>query len=359
MPLRARASGRVCLLGEHSDWHCASSSSSTIGACLVVPTREQLVCECEHADDDARTAYAFAMTTRERDGRERAFACDLRDRHSLVLEARKGEYWSYVAGAIVEIVDRYGKTIDFSRGARARCDASALPAKRGLSSSAAACVCVIRVFASLYEIDMSAEEEMAMAYRAEAVWTPSACGKMDQACAFAAGEVISMTFASNGDVSVRSVKCGKEITILVGDLGKGKDTVKILESLQKAAAAGHEGLRHAFGETNLALVARATDAIERGDARALGEVYTEAQEVFDAVGREVCPSELEAPALHEVLADAKCRELSFGGKGVGSQGDGCVQFVCASSASADELQEYLQSNYPSMGMFLRVTLGSS
>jgi len=54
---------------------------------------------------------------------------------------------------------------------------------------------------------------------------------------------------------------------------------------------------------------------------------TRAQELFDRYLMPACPRQLTSPVLHEALAFPEIKELVWGGKGVGSQGDGTVQFV--------------------------------
>jgi UTP-glucose-1-phosphate uridylyltransferase len=69
---------------------------------------------------------------------------------------------------------------------------------------------------------------------------------------------------------------------------------------------------------------------------------TETEELFD---RQVAPMSeaLWAPKLHEVLHDPKIEPLVFGGKGVGSHGDGSVQFLCRDAASQQQLCDYLNA----------------
>jgi hypothetical protein len=85
-------------------------------------------------------------------------------------------------------------------------------------------------------------------------------------------------------------------------------------------------VRQALGPRNAELLSRARAIVAAGDARALGELMSEAQALFDSCVAPACP-ELTAPRLHAVLAHPAVRELAFGGKGVGSQGDGCAQLV--------------------------------
>ena len=54
---------------------------------------------------------------------------------------------------------------------------------------------------------------------------------------------------------------------------------------------------------------------------------TESQRFFDHFMAPACPTELLSPALHFVLTNPELKDMTYGGKGVGSQGDGCVQFL--------------------------------
>jgi len=55
-----------------------------------------------------------------------------------------------------------------------------------------------------------------------------------------------------------------------------------------------------------------------------------------------CPSELTAPILHSFLADNKIKSLTYGGKGVGSQGDGAIQFLAKNTETQETLCKYLE-----------------
>ena len=71
-------------------------------------------------------------------------------------------------------------------------------------------------------------------------------------------------------------------------------------------------------------------------------LMTTAQQVFDEFVAPAC-SELVAPRLHEVLADDAVGELGWGGKGVGSQGDGCAQIVTRGANERDILANVARS----------------
>eukprot|EP00798_Chlamydomonas_sp_ICE-L_P010078 gene10078-7975_t len=53
-----------------------------------------------------------------------------------------------------------------------------------------------------------------------------------------------------------------------------------------------------------------------------------AQVEFDGRAGPVCPSQLTAPILHKLLNFPPIQPLIWGGKGVGSQGDGTAQLLC-------------------------------
>jgi len=64
---------------------------------------------------------------------------------------------------------------------------------------------------------------------------------------------------------------------------------------------------------------------------------------MDEYGAAACPSQLRAPVLHSVINDPDVQKLTLGGKGVGSNGDGTVQFVCAGADQAWALCQLLSS----------------
>jgi galactokinase len=119
----------------------------------------------------------------------------------------------------------------------------------------------------------------------------------------------------------------RPLYMLIVDLLHQKDTRRILADLH-ARFADLDSLREALGPRNLEIITAARQALEAGNARDVGALMTQAQEIFDRGVMPACPSELAAPRLHAVLQHAAARELTWGGKGVGSQGDGAAQFVC-------------------------------
>ena len=152
-----------------------------------------------------------------------------------------------------------------------------------------------------------------------------------------------MTFDGD-EIEVRSLNVKKPLHWVFADLCAKKDTIKILSDLNKAypfpnsdaERAEHEAL----GENNLDIVDRAIKYMAAGDAESLGKLMTEAEDLFD---KKIAPmsSALWSPKLHSVLQDPKIQPLVWGGKGVGSHGDGSVQFLAKTEESQQQVADYL------------------
>jgi len=151
--------------------------------------------------------------------------------------------------------------------------------------------------------------------------------------------------------------------IVVCDLEGQKDTVKILKDLQsafedvppKVENASHADAQKFLGELSYEYVQTAKRALATADARLLGQTFSEYQRDFDAHLAPLCVSELTAPKLHALLADPKVKIYSYGGKGVGSQGDGSAQFVARDAFQADLLEKHLR-NVWKLEHVMRVTI---
>ena len=228
-------------------------------------------------------------------------------------------------------------------GVRIRITKMTLPMKSGLSSSAAICVLVARAFNQLYKLNLNTLGEMNIAYLGE-LRTSSRCGRLDQACAFGVKPNL-MTFDGD-EIEVKALNVKKHLYWVFADLCAEKDTIRILSDLNKsypfATTEAEENLHKALGEWNQEIVERAIRYMAEGDAQALGQLMTKAEEQFDKYVVPISPA-LHAPKLHEVLNDPKILPLVYGGKGVGSHGDGSVQFLARSEASQQQLIDYLNA----------------
>lgn len=323
--------GRLCLFGEHSDWagmYRSVNSEIEKGWAIVSGVEQGIWATAEKSD-------RFIMTTAPDFPEEEHWECEM-DTAKLLETAQRGGYFSYVAGVASYINDNYSVG-----GVKITVEKRDLPIKSGLSSSAAICVLVARAFNQLYKLKMNVKGEMQAAFRGEQR-TPSRCGRLDQACAYGVKPVL-MDF-DGVEIDSGEIRVGSTFHWVIANLMSSKDTIKILADLNKAYPfAENEAERkvqEALGHDNRVIIAKAKEMMIQGDAPGLGWLMTEAQTLFDEKVAPMC-SELKAPVLHSVLNDPKIKELTYGAKGVGSQGDGSVQFLAKNEETARQLQKYL------------------
>lgn len=331
--------GRVCLFGEHSDWAGGDEKkinpSISPGRTLVVGTNQGLHASCKHhpsnfivtSKDETNTThgpYTIPMTPK-----------------ALITAARDPtNFFRYACGVAYHILINYRVS-----GLEINNHLTDLPLGKGLSSSAAFCVLVARAFSRVFGLKLTTRGEMDCAYVGERL-TPSKCGRMDQACAFGSRPVL-MEYDEDF-LSVHPISIPSPIHLLIIDLcaNPPKDTTTILAALQgcyrtDTPTPSELLVRTTLGEMNLNITARAITAMEKGDSELLGQLMAEAQAVFDACGIPVCPNQLTAPLLHSVLNNDYLNTVTYGGKGVGSQGDGCAQFVCKTYKAQVEAAKYV------------------
>ena len=325
--------GRLCLFGEHTDWagHYRTMNADIKPGAAIVTGIEQGI----YAEVEKSSTFEMYSSAPEINDVWQDFSCRM-DEAELKHIAKSGSFFCYCAGVASYMLEWYKVG-----GVRIRITSMTLPMKSGLSSSAAICVLVARAFNVLYNLNLNTLGEMNIAYVGE-LRTSSRCGRLDQACAFGVKPNL-MTFDGD-EIEVRSLNVKKHLYWVFADLCAEKNTIKILSDLNKAypfpntdaERAEHEAL----GEQNLDIIERAIKFMAEGDAEALGKLMTEAEALFDA---KVAPmsSALWAPKLHAVLQDPTVQSLSWGGKGVGSHGDGSVQFLARSQETQKQLADYL------------------
>ena len=183
-----------------------------------------------------------------------------------------------------------------------------------------------------------------MAYQGE-ILTPSRCGRLDQACAYGRKPIL-MEF--DGDkIDVKELKIGADFYFVFADMKAKKNTIKILGDLNKAypfpSSDIDKNVHKYLGEINAESINDAIKYLEDGDAKNLGKLMTKVQKSFDKHMIPACPEELTAPLLHKTLDDENINRLTYGGKGVGSQGDGTIQFLAKDKESQQELIDYLEN----------------
>jgi len=334
--------GRLCLFGEHADW--AAQFGRYPGYCMVIGTDQGI-------SATARAAERFTVELEKKDWLRSAakvpvpvFDCPW-DRAALLAAAEdRSQFFRFCAAVAHEMHGMPG----VGGGIALRITAMDLPLGKGVSSSAAVCILVARAFDAIYALQMLPSELMDAAYRGERL-TGSQCGRMDQACIYGRTPVL-LTFRGARAVRVEPVPVGGPIHMFIVDLAGRKDTVRILADLCRAYVTS-DSLIDALGPGNERIVRRACGALGRGDAAELGRLMTEAQRLFDRAVAPHSAEQLASPALHALLAMEALGEYVYGGKGVGSQGDGTAQFVARSPAARDAATAAIHAEHPHMRCF--------
>ena len=327
--------GRLCLFGEHTDWaghYRTMNADVEIGAAIVTGIEQGIYAEVEKSNMFKMSCNAPELNTVWED-----FSCRMNDRELRNI-AKSGSFFCYCAGVASYMLEWYKVG-----GVSIRITGMTLPLKSGLSSSAAICVLVARAFNLLYNLNLNTLGEMNIAYLGE-LRTSSRCGRLDQACAFGVKPNL-MTFDGD-EISVEPMIVKSPLYWVFADLCAKKDTIKILRDLNKAypfASTEQEELEHkALGKYNLDIVRRATKYMANGDTKALGALMNEAENIFNQYILPMSDA-LKAPKLEKTLNDPNIQDWIYGGKGVGSHGDGSVQFLAKDEECQHKLEEYLNS----------------
>jgi len=325
--------GRVCLLGEHSDWAGGFKKDEFVdlvhpGQCLAYGTDVGIHAHAARVDHEEGHEPALHYYGDALPSGVPPLTVPL-EPNTLRSIAAQGGFYSYVCGTAAIVLERMGHHTVAKSTVKIDNHTTTMPMKKGLSSSAAVCVLVARAFSQLFDFPLSVEEEMDIAYLGERL-TPSRCGRMDQCCAFGP-KFVSMVFDGDSVTSAELI-CPVPIHFVIADLNASKDTKVILARLTEAyphpVSPVHAGVHKFLGPISWNIAERAKLAIADGDPHKLGKIFDEAQSMFDHHLIPACPEHLTSPRLHEVLQHPSVRAHVLGGKGVGSQGDGSVQFVC-------------------------------
>ncbi len=340
--------GRICLLGEHSDWaggYRRINAEIEKGYAIICGTNQGIYAEVEPHPNK------LVLSATTPDGKQVGPYEVAMEPQALLEEAQNGGFWSYVAGVAYQVLTNY-----HVRGLVINNYKTDLPIRKGLSSSAAICVLTARAFNRIYDLKLTVRGEMELAYMGE-ITTPSRCGRMDQGCAYGNRPVL-MTF--DGDrLETKELRVEKDMYFVLVDLLSQKDTMEILNRLNRCYPFAENELernvQQLLGPINKDIIHRAIDALHHSDAPRLGALLNEAQDYFDRYAAPVCPEELTAPALHRVLNHPALKPHIYGCKGVGSQGDGTAQFLCRSAADQEEVIRIFEQelNLPAMKLTLQ------
>jgi galactokinase len=333
--------GRLCLFGEHSDWageYRRINPQIEKGYTLIVGTNQGI-----YADVKPHSTELIIRPSLNEGKRYEPLRLPM-EPNTLKCVAAKGGFFSYAAGTAYQFLTHYGVG-----GLEVDNYLTDLPIQKGLSSSAAFCVLMARAFNRLYDLKMTIREEMELAYLGERT-TPSLCGRMDQACAY--GNLPILMIFDGEQIDHYELNVSKDLFFLIVDLGGSKNTQEILRRLNEcypfATNQIQQDVQKYLGSISAEITRSAVEAIQFGDAQLLGALMTKAQTEFDRHVVPACPSQLTAKKLHLLLHHEPLSPYIFGGKGVGSQGDGTAQLIVKNQESQRKAIEIIQRDFPQM-----------
>jgi UTP-glucose-1-phosphate uridylyltransferase/mevalonate kinase len=271
--------GRICIFGEHSDWaggYRRINADVEKGYTLISGTDQGIYAEVEPHP----TSLVLTSTTEEGE-KIGPYEIPMQP-NTLLEEAQKGGYWSYIAGVAYQVLTNY-----HVRGLVINNYKTDLPVKKGLSSSAAISVLTARAFNRIYDLKLTIRGEMELAYMGE-ITTPSRCGRMDQGCAFGNRPVL-MVF--DGDrLDTIELQVEEQLHFVVVDLGAEKDTMEILNRLNRCYPFAENdlerGVQELLGPINKRVTNQAVELMTNAQGEQLGKLMAEAQTFFDHLGVE-------------------------------------------------------------------------
>ncbi|MDZ7959062.1 MAG: GHMP kinase [Aulosira sp. DedQUE10] len=339
--MRIFVPGRLCLFGEHSDWageYRKINPEIEKGYTLIVGTNQGIYASVKVNSTELVIRSSLC------DGRHYEPLRLPMESNTLKSVAQEGGFFSYAAGTAYQFLTHYGVG-----GLEVDNYLTDLPIQKGLSSSAAFCVLIARSFNRLYDLKMTIREEMELAYLGERT-TPSLCGRMDQACAYGNSPIL-MIFDGE-QIDLRKLTVSKDLFFVIVDLGGSKNTQEILRRLNEsypfATHSQEQNVQKYLGSISSEITQQAVEAIQLGNAQLLGALMTKAQAEFDRHVVPACPEQLTAKKLHLLLHHEPLRAYIFGGKGVGSQGDGTAQLIVKNQDSQRKAIEIIKRDFPLM-----------
>ena len=171
--MKIEVSGRICLFGEHSDWAATYreiNENICKGHALVAGINQKIMAD---VSVDNNFIISFSKINDLIDYKNLKINANLNDLYNL---AKSDSFYSYASAAAYVIKKNYNV-----KGLKIDILDNTLPIKKGLASSAAISVLVIKSYNTLYKLKLSDDQIMKYAFESELL-TGSKCGRLDQFC---------------------------------------------------------------------------------------------------------------------------------------------------------------------------------
>lgn len=319
--------GRISIIGELSDWVCeykGINPSIVCGEAIAAGIDKGI-----YATVKKSKQFIFEMD-------HHTFSIDM-DNKKLEEKAKSNDFFSYISAVAFYMNQNYEVS-----GINVRIRAMTLPIQKGLSSSAAISVLIAKAFNELYDLGLEFYEIMKIAYESEHI-ALSKCGRLDQICA--RGLSLSHLVFNEDSLDIRNVSVKRKLHFVVSDLNGKKDTKNILATLHSCFPfpknEQQEKVKRMLCEENKLVVTEALRCIDAGDLEGLGKIMSQSQQLIDESAGKIC-EDLKAPLLHMVMNDPNIREWSYGAKGTGSNGDGCIVMLAKNEKCQKKIKQYME-----------------
>ncbi len=327
---KIKTCGRIVLLGEHSDWagrYCILSAVEK-GITGQIGTREdnKLVVFSEIWGETFKKTYTLNNLSHN----------DVKSERDVLM------YFPAVARVLLD--DNYP-----IGGLEISCKTD-LPVKKGLASSAAICILIVKAFDRVYNLGLDEKTIIDITFRAENLLGIK-CGKMDQAAIIYHKHPIFINFKED-PFTIENIIPSNRFYFVVGNCLGTKDTESILENLSNALfqKSGSEKEKkykiasHYFWELLPELVLRGKKILYEGKVKEFGELMREAQQLYDEYMMPLSPEELKAPKMHDFLEIIR-NEGSVGEKWSGSGGDGAFLALSEDEVHQQQLIKTIRENH--------------
>lgn len=335
--------GRLCLFGEHSDWvggDCKKINKDLKeGQCIVFGINEGIYAKYEKNND---------IIIESIDNLNNIYNLHIKSEFDIIKHhINNNKYFKYICGTIYYIKNKY----NIDGGIYINNYKTTIQQSAGLSSSAAICVLVAKIFNNIYNLQLNNYDIMNIAYNGE-LMAGSKCGKMDQCIAFGKGP-FKIIF-NEDSIAINDIKLKHNIYILIIKLNGCKNTINILNDLHKAfpypITEDDINLENLFGEYNINVTNNAEKYLTDNNIKELGNLMNDYQTNFKLYASKYS-NDLKSPLLYKILNDIDIQKYILGGKGVGSHGDGCCQLLCSNEGYINKIIDILSNKYSDMDYF--------
>ncbi|KAH3763489.1 GHMP kinase [Pelomyxa schiedti] len=300
--------GRICLFGDKTDLAGLPVIAATVTCTLTITAKKldgsrDVVLHSENFPGDLN--YCLDDDTQETKLRQYS--------HPL-------KYWCAAARLL-----RPRLTCGFEASVDSR-----IPIGKGLASSGAVSVALVRALDTLYELGMKKDEIAEMAYDAEHNELGIPCGRMDQ-YAISHGGVTLIQTGESPSVTPLSVR---SLPVVVGDTMEPRPLKTMLTAFRKRLADSDPIVLEGFKKITEYLYA-GSEALTRGDLRTVGSLMCQQFEQENLMGA--------ATARLNELCRACCDAGACGAKQLGAGGGGCMVALCDSAEAQQRVAKAIEA----------------